>query len=207
MLEDTAMKETHWTEEERESIHLISKEVKRLEGLIKDALSYARKVEIHPERVPIGDFFDELKELLIYQAEEQVVELCFEPESDVLLGYFDPDLMKQVLLNLIQNAIEAAAQARVRFVRLRARVDEDAAWRYISASGKVLQLTVENSGAQISDDIHTNLFKPFFTTKEQGLGLGLATSAKIVRQHHGVIYHADTDEAPYTTIFTVDLPI
>jgi PAS domain S-box-containing protein len=207
MLDNAARKEAHWSEEERESIHLIRKEVKRLEGLIKDALSYARKVEMHPERVLIGDFFDELKELLIYQANEREVELLFAPESDLLLGYFDPDLMKQVLLNLVQNAIEAAAGADERAVRLTARNDEGAEWRYISASGKVLLLVIENSGKRISDEIRTSLFKPFFTTKEQGLGLGLATSAKIVRQHHGVIDHAHTDEMPFSTIFTVALPI
>lgn len=206
MLEDTAMKETHWTEEERESIHLISKEVKRLDGLIKDALSYARKVEIHQERVLIGEYFDELKELLIYQAEEQGVELCIEPESDNLLGYFDPDLIKQVLLNLVQNAIEAAAGAQERVVRLSAKIEEGATWHYISASGKVLLLTVENSGYRIPEDIRTSLFKPFFTTKDQGLGLGLATCAKIVRQHHGIVNHAHSEDAPYTTIFTIALP-
>lgn len=204
MLEDTAMKASHWTEEERESIHLISKEVKRLGGLIKDALTYARKVEIDPERILISDFFDELKELLIYQAEEQDVELVFEAHAGT--GYFDPDLIKQVLLNLVQNAIEAASLAEERVVRLSAKIEESAEWHYISASGKVLLLTVENSGYRIPEDIRMSLFKPFFTTKEQGLGLGLATSAKIIRQHHGIVNHAHTDEAPYTTIFTVALP-
>jgi PAS domain S-box-containing protein len=205
MLDDSSRKE-HWNEEERESIHLISKEVKRLEGLIKDALSYARKVEIHSERIVISDFFNELKELLIYQAQDGDVELVFEPGEEILFGYFDPDLIKQVLLNLVQNAIEASTQTEERAVRITAKVDEDAKWHYISASGKVLLLSIENSGNPIPEDVKKNLFKPFFTTKEKGLGLGLATSAKIVRQHHGVINHAHTDEAPYTTLFTIALP-
>jgi PAS domain S-box-containing protein len=205
MLDDSSRKE-HWNEEERESIHLISKEVKRLDGLIKDALSYARKVEIHPERVVISDFFNELKELLIYQAQTVKVELVFEPGEEILFGYFDPDLIKQVLLNLVQNAIEAAALTQECAVRLTAKVDEDTKWHYLSASGKVLLLSVENSGNRIPDDVRMNLFKPFFTTKEKGLGLGLATSAKIVRQHHGIINYAQTNEAPYTTLFTVALP-
>ncbi|MFI5263207.1 MAG: nitrogen regulation protein NR(II) [Candidatus Kapaibacterium sp.] len=206
MLKDAAAKASHWSEEERESINLISKEVKRLEGLIKDALSYARRVEIHPERMLVNDFFNDVEELLIYQAKEQGVEFRIERSPEVLLGYFDPDLMKQVMLNLAQNAIEAAAVAERRAVRLRARVDEDDKWNYLSASGKVLLLSVENSGIRIPDEVKASLFKPFFTTKAKGLGLGLATSAKLVRQHHGVINHAHTDEEPYTTIFTVALP-
>lgn len=206
MLEDAAEHDAHWTEEERESIHLIGKEVKRLEGLIKNALSYARKVEIHFDRVLLGAFFEELRELLVYQAEAHQVELLIELDSPELSGYFDADLMKQVMLNLLQNAIEAAAQSVGHSVRLRVHVDEDPNWRYISASGMVLLFTIENSGERISEEIRKSLFKPFFTTKEQGLGLGLATSAKIVRQHHGVIDHTHTDEAPFTTTFTVALP-
>jgi len=205
LLDDSSRK-AHWNEEERESIHLISKEVKRLEGLIKDALSYARKIEIHAERIVISDFFDELEELLIYQAQDQNVELVIDPGSEILFGYFDPDLMKQVLLNLVQNAIEAATGSEKPSVRLSAKVSEGDVWHYISASGRVLLVTVENSGNRIPDEVRANLFKPFFTTKAQGLGLGLATSAKIVRQHHGVINHAHTDEAPFTTMFRVVLP-
>lgn len=207
MLENIAMKESHWSEEEKESIQLISKEVKRLERLIKDALSYARKVNLNPQTIQINDFFDEVEELLTHQAHEKKVELHFDKKSEMLLGYFDPDLMKQVMLNLVQNAVEAASQGEKRFVRLKAKIDDNPMWHYISASGRVLQFTVENSGARISDEVRKNLFKPFFTTKAQGLGLGLATSAKIVRQHHGIINHAHTDDEPYTTNFTVVLPI
>lgn len=207
MLEDAAREESHWTEEERESIQLIGKEVKRLEGLIKNALSYARKVDIHFERVLISDFLHEVRELVIHQANQKNVELRVDSESDDLSGYFDPDLMKQVMLNLIQNAIEAAAQSSLPKVRVQTSIEEAAKWRYISASAKVLLFVIENSGSRISDEISKNLFKPFFTTKEQGLGLGLATSAKIVRQHHGIIGHEHTDIPPFTTIFTVALPI
>ncbi|MDP4221294.1 MAG: PAS domain S-box protein [Bacteroidota bacterium] len=207
MLKDSAMKQEYWSEEERESIQLISKEVKRLEGLIKDALAYARKIEIRPHPMHVAEFFDELKELTIYQAMEQDVELLFATEPETLLGSFDPDLMKQVLLNLVRNAIEAAAQSDTRVVRLTGRIDEGAEWRYLSPSGKVLLFIVENSGKRIPEEVRSSLFKPFFTTKEQGLGLGLATSAKIVRQHHGIIDHAHTDEVPFSTVFTVVLPI
>jgi PAS domain S-box-containing protein len=207
MLEDAAKQESYWTEEERESIQLIGKEVKRLESLIKDALSYARKVDINFDRILLSEFFHDLRELLKYQANEKNVELFINSDTGDLSGYFDPDLMKQVMLNLIQNAIEAAVKGRERSVRLNVSIDEAAKWRYISASARVLLFTIENTGERITDEIRMNLFKPFFTTKEHGLGLGLATSAKIIRQHHGVIDHEHTDDSPFTTRFTVALPI
>ncbi|MEP7234342.1 MAG: PAS domain S-box protein [Ignavibacteriota bacterium] len=212
MLRENASHDEGWSEEERESIELISKEVKRLDVLIRDALSYARKVDLHPQRYSVSVLFDEIRELLVYKAQEQDVDLVIDKGTGLHLGYFDPDLMKQVLLNLVQNAIEAAAPPAHRGgrrggrVRLRVQVEDKPEWQYISASGKVLLLSVENSGEAIPYSIRSSLFKPFFTTKSHGLGLGLATSAKIVRQHHGIIQHANAAELPYSTIFTVALP-
>lgn len=206
MLNESAVRDPHWSDEERESIALVHREVKRLGSLVTNVMSYARRIELHHERVIIADLFDELQELLIYHAEELGVSLTFEEVPRTLLGYFDPDLMKQVLLNLVQNAIDAAANSEPKVVNVSARFDEGPDWQSISVSGRVLLFIVENSGAAIGDDVLENLFKPFFTTKEQGLGLGLATSAKIVRQHHGVIRHAHSTREPYTTVFTVALP-
>jgi PAS domain S-box-containing protein len=207
MLEAAAKENSEWSEEERESIHLIGKEVKRLESLIKNALSYARKVDIHFERVLLSDFLRDINELLVHQAKEKGVILLINMQTGELSGYFDPDLMKQVMLNLVMNAIEAAVKSRTPKVRLTAYIEEAPQWRYLSASAKVLVFQVENSGERISEEIAKNLFKPFFTTKEQGLGIGLATSAKIVRQHHGIVTHAHSDALPFTTVFTVALPI
>jgi two-component system cell cycle sensor histidine kinase/response regulator CckA len=205
MLEQGA-EDSHWSEEERESIHLISREAKRLEGLVKNVLTYARNVELHYERVLMPKFLEELEELLVFQAEERKVNLDLRVEQDDLTGRFDPDQMKQVMLNLVQNAIEAAEQSDQKVVRVSASSRESAAWRSISSTGKVLLIEVANSGPAISEDIRTRMFRPFFTTKAQGLGLGLATSAKIVRQHHGVVDVESSTNDPYSTIFTVALP-
>jgi PAS domain S-box-containing protein len=212
MLEHNAETESHWTEEERESINLISREAKRLEALVKNVLTYARNVELHYERVTVRKFLEELEELLVFQAQQRAVELQVQIEHDALTGRFDPDQMKQVLLNLVQNAIEAAEQSdtahpeSARLVRISARSKEDEAWRSISSTGKVLLFEIENNGVAIPEEIQAKLFRPFFTTKPQGLGLGLATSAKIVRQHHGVVDVQPSHNTPYTTIFTVALP-
>jgi two-component system cell cycle sensor histidine kinase/response regulator CckA len=213
MLEQGAESESHWTEEERESIHLISREAKRLESLVKNVLTYARNVEIHYERVLLSKFLEELEELLVFQTKQRDVTLSVQIEHDQLTGRFDPDQIKQVMLNLVQNAIEAAEQGDRREVRVAASSREDATWRTISSSGKVLLFEVANTGPAISEEIRARIFRPFFTTKPQGLGLGLATSAKIVRQHHGVVDVRSTadgasadGQSPFTTIFTVALP-
>jgi PAS domain S-box-containing protein len=196
----------HWSEEERESIHLIAHEAKRLETLVKNVLTYARNVDIHYERVLLSQFLEELEDLLIFQAEQRDVRLVVETQSDNLTGRFDPDQMKQVMLNLVQNAIEAAEQSDQKLVRVSASTREGGAWQSVSQSGKVLLLEVANTGQAIPDDVRSKLFRPFFTTKSQGLGLGLATSAKIVRQHQGIVDVQAATDPPFTTVFSVALP-
>jgi two-component system, cell cycle sensor histidine kinase and response regulator CckA len=197
---------SHWTEEERESISLISRETKRLDALVKNVLTYARNVQLHYERVTLSNFLEELEELLIFQAEQRDVSLKVETQNDHLTGRFDPDQMKQVMLNLVQNAIEAAEQSDQKLVRVSATTREGGEWKSVSQSGKVLLLEVANTGCVISGEARSQLFKPFFTTKSQGLGLGLATSAKIVRQHQGIIDVQPAVDPPFTTIFSVAIP-
>ncbi len=204
--EHSGEQECPWSEEERESIQLISTEARRLEGLVKNVLTYARNVELHYERVVLDNFLGEVEDLLIDRAEQSGVRLTIERAHDGLTGRFDPDQMKQVMLNLVQNAIEAAEQSDARQVRVGTGSAEGAPWQSISSSGKVLIFSVANTGAAISEETRKHMFRPFFTTKSQGLGLGLATSAKIIRQHHGVVDVQPAADPPYSTQFTIALP-
>jgi two-component system cell cycle sensor histidine kinase/response regulator CckA len=206
MLAQSAQSGSHWTDEERESIQLIGREAKRLEVLVKDVLTYARNIELRYERVNLSSFLTEVEELLSFKAEQCEVKLKIKAATAWETGRFDPDQMKQVLLNLTQNAIEAASQGDRKAVEVNVNIRESATWRPISSSGRVILFEVANSGPMIPEEVRLRLFQPFFTTKAQGLGLGLATSAKIVRQHHGILGVRTAEETPYTTVFSVALP-
>lgn len=206
MTADDPVEGAHWPEHERESIHLIRKEALRLQSLVTNVLDYSRKAELKYERVLVSQFLGELRELLTHEADRQNVQLNVQFSQDDITGRFDPEQMKQVMLNLGQNAIEAAEQSERRIVLVRAGEKEDPLWHSISPSGRVLFFEVANSGPAISEENRKNLFRPFFTTKTRGLGLGLATSAKIVRQHHGVLDLEPTGIQPFSTIFSVVLP-
>ena len=192
---------------ELESIQLIAKEVKRLEILVKNALDYARNTQTHPENITLGNFLDEVKKMALPHSAKNSVAILMAPIPEDFSAFFDPDLMKQVFLNLLQNAIDAASLSSDRAVRIGARIAEHPKWRYISSSSRVLLLNVDNAGARISEQDTLNLFKPFFTSKAEGIGLGLATASKIVRMHHGILGHYQIDDAPFFTRFTVALPI
>ncbi len=207
MLELAIEKGNQWGPIEFESIHMISKEARRLQSMVKNTLDYARNTHMQPERIAMRTFYMEMKALLDYSALQKDVRIHLKPMDQEISAEFDVDLMKEVFSNLIQNAIDAASLSSERVVRLGARIGEAPKWRYVSASSRVLLFNVDNSGEQIPEETVKKLFKPFFTTKKDGVGLGLAIASKIVRQHFGVLGHYNIDDGPYTTRFTVILPI
>ncbi|HXI51347.1 MAG TPA: ATP-binding protein, partial [Candidatus Saccharimonadales bacterium] len=107
--------------------------------------------------------------------------------------------LKQVLINLIQNAADAIGRKGT--IILRARQDEV---RIAGRPTRSVVLEVEDSGTGIPPEVQERLFDPFFSTKENGTGLGLPIAAKIIDQHNGLL-DFDTREGHGTT-FRVILP-
>lgn len=106
----------------------------------------------------------------------------------------DPTLLRQVVHNLLQNALDAVAGDQAAEVLLATQL----------AGGKV-QLVVQDSGPGIADDMRKRLFEPYVTTKAKGTGLGLAIVKKIVEEHHGSIIIRSVE--PHGARFEVELPL
>jgi len=209
MLEQARKDQAEWTDDDTESLELISKETERLQAMVTSVLSYARSVEISFERVLVSELMSDIMGLLHYDAEGLGVALEVAIDEDPMTVRCDADLIKQVLLNLVRNAIEAAAIGTHKKVLLSARHDEGERWSSISSTGRVVVFEVFDTGGGITSDNQEKLFKPFFSTKSTGLGLGLASSAKIVRQHHGLleVYSpCPNAQGIYNTQFVVALP-
>jgi PAS domain S-box-containing protein len=216
MLEQARLTGETWSEDDAESITLIKHETQRLQELVNSVLGFARKQELHYERVNAQEYISEVLELVRHEAEEKDIDLRVELADPQYTLRIDPNLMKQVLLNLVQNAMEAAAEdvnSDVRSVLLRCeeRPTNDLG---LSISGNIVAFDVFNTGRSLSRDQQLKMFKPFFTTKSSGLGLGLAASLKIVRQHGGTILvtspvdsKAVQPAAPHATRMSVLLPV
>jgi signal transduction histidine kinase len=102
--------------------------------------------------------------------------------------------MKQVILNLLMNAIQAMPGGGQ--LRLEGEVSKDGQW---------IQLSIHDSGIGIPPEDMNRLFDPFFSTKEGGIGLGLSIAHRIIDQHHGKI---EVESTPGKgTLFTLWLPI
>jgi two-component system, cell cycle sensor histidine kinase and response regulator CckA len=215
LLEKGMMTGNVWTEDDTESVSLIKRETTRLQELVNSVLSFSRKQDLHYERVNISDLIGEVLDLERYQAEERSVQLDTELHDEAYTIRCDANLMKQVLLNLVQNAIEEAAEeasSPLKRVLIRC-VEKETQDHSLSVTGVVFTFEIYNTGRTLSREDQQKMFKPFFTTKAQGLGLGLATSLKIVRQHGGTIMVASPVEESageaknFATRFSVVLPV
>jgi two-component system, NtrC family, nitrogen regulation sensor histidine kinase NtrY len=168
----------------------IQEEVRRLKRIVDEFSRFARLPAPVPSLVPAGDLVSAL--LALYPAPPPGVRLESEVESGLPAVSVDRDQILQVLLNLVQNAVEAMGSGGT--LRLAAR-----------CQGGEVSLSVSDTGPGIRPEDLGSVFEPDFTTKEGGTGLGLAIAERIVREHSGRL---GVDSRPgQGATFTVRLPI
>jgi signal transduction histidine kinase len=175
---------------------IILKEVERLERIINETLYFSR------EMVPafrITNLNGEIREALSMfreELEEARISTVIDLSPDLPVISVDPDQLRQVLWNLVSNAIQAMGGSGTLTVATRPAVPEE-------GTGVVFQ--VRDTGGGIPHDVVHNIFNPFFTTKAKGTGLGLPIVHAIVEKHGGTI-HLDNREGVGVT-FSVFLPL
>lgn len=150
----------------------IGSEVDRINGLISNFLDFARPLQIHPVQADLKTLFDEVVKQQSELAKSRGVSVVVRGLEHSLSFTFDPDLLKLAIANLVQNAIQASAAAQE--VELRAAEREED-----------VVILVSDQGQGIQPEHLENIFNPFFTTKPDGVGLGLAIVSKIVDEHQG----------------------
>jgi two-component system nitrogen regulation sensor histidine kinase NtrY len=115
-------------------------------------------------------------------------------EGPIPLFAFDAKQMKRVLINLLNNAVAATAEAGVIEIVLACEEER-----------KVVSLEVRDNGSGVSDEDKPRLFEPYFSRKKTGTGLGLAIASTVVADHHGYIRVKDNE--PRGARFIVELPL
>jgi len=175
---------------------IILKEVERLERIINETLYFSR------ERIPsfrIANLNKEIREALSMfreELEEMRISTVIDFFPDLPFISVDPDQLRQVLWNLVSNAIQAMGRSGTLTISTRPAVPGE-------GTGVVFQ--VSDTGGGIPHDVVQNIFNPFFTTKAKGTGLGLPIVHSIVEKHGGTI-HLDNREGVGVT-FSVFLPL
>ena len=172
-------------------------EINRLDGIVRNLLTFARPPRPRVARCAIAEVTERVRALVVEQAQEKGVALDFSSIDEDLTCDGDAGQLTQVLLNLVINAVQACGGGDV--VRVQARRTASA-----PAGSSGARIEVMDTGPGVPPDIRESLFEPFVTTKTQGTGLGLAISQQIVEDHGGRIHCEFLDRG---TRFTVELPL
>jgi signal transduction histidine kinase len=184
---------------EFEDAQIIGGEINRLERIVKDFLQFARPSEPLLVVVSAEQPLREVRTLMEPELEKSKIKLML-GEAVTAQIRIDPQQIKQVLINLIQNAADSIGKNGT--VTLRARLDEK---RLNGRQTDVVILEVNDTGKGIQPEAEKRLFDPFFTTKDSGTGLGLPIAARIVEKHHGALQYQT--QADHGTTFGIILPL
>lgn len=160
-------------------VKVVEREIVRLEKIVNDFLLFARPAEPELVILPADHLLLETKLFFAPQLEKQRIHLLLEP-SPPLEIQVDPAQMKQVLINLVQNAAESIGEDGT--ITLRVRHSRKP---LLGGERSTVILEVADTGRGISPEAQRRLFDPFFTTKESGTGLGLSIAARILQKHGG----------------------
>ena len=178
-------------EEYSELTDIVYGEVRRINQTILEFLRFSRPEPILPLLFEPGPLIEELKKQYRTVLEEKqiVIEMKVEWQGEV---FWDRNQIKQVLINLMQNAIEAIGQKGL----IRISLSE--------TSNKQLLLTMSDNGPGMDRKTKENLFNLYFTTKASGTGIGLSLVQRIIYEHGGVI--SFESEQGKGTRFSIQLP-
>ena len=164
---------------EEEYAQTMVREADRLNRVVTDLLYLARPRATSRETVGLDRVADEMNSLLRFELREQNLELTRDFRTPLVAA--DPDALNQALLNLLLNSLEAMAGMDAGCPRLLALTSERGEMQGENGAW----ITVTDSGPGLDADAVNHAFKPFFTTKKKGTGLGLALVHSIMRGHGG----------------------
>lgn len=170
---------------------LLRTEVNRINKIITQFLSYAKPIELNLKPVNIKSLFDEVYQLFEDQAKQKGIRII-KSYSDSIIINIDHDLIKQSLMNILQNAIDAVSY------------NGEVNLKYLKAKNDAI-IEISDNGAGMPDEQQKKVFDLYFTTKKDGNGLGLSISQKIISQHNGSI--GVISKVNKGTTFKIILPI
>lgn len=180
-------------------VELCLKEVHRLDGVVSGVLSLARPRRTAAAPCSVHGVIEDALEVLRAQlgAAGVAIHTSFLAAQDTVLG--DAEDLKSVLLNLCLNGAEAMTGGGT------LHVSTEPTWDPGKRAG--IRVRVEDDGVGIPADAREEIFKPFFTTKKGGTGIGLSLAARIVEEHRGTLTLAGPAPSGRGSAFVIELPL
>jgi signal transduction histidine kinase len=179
-------------------VHKITEGVARLNRIVTSLLNYTRPLKLNRHPVDLAYMVEEAAAFFEIDPERKreniAIRRNFPAEPTVCA--IDPEQFQQIVLNLLQNATQAMPEGG--YIDIEIAVDLEADQKHRAL------LRIRDTGIGMDAEVQEKLFTPFFTTKEDGTGLGLVTSKKIIDAHGGAI--RVESELGNGTCFTISLP-
>lgn len=179
--------------ESQGEINIISQEIRRLDRVVKTFLDFTRPVDFSAQDVDVATIAKEVAALVTPQAATQKVQVDFQTEPEKIIIRADRDLLKQAILNVVMNGIEAMKQQGGKL-----RV-------FVGVEADNCVLTIADDGPGIPETNKSKVFQLYFTTKEKGTGIGLAMTFRAVQLHNGTIEFSS--EPGKGTTFLLKFPL
>jgi len=178
--------------EARQAVNVLDAEIDRLDAVVKRFLDFARPMDVRLEATQLADLLREVLEVAAPQLEQAKVHVAQLLPIDVPEVFVDRALLKQAVLNLVLNAVDAMPNGGQLQLTL-------------SRRGEMAEITVGDTGKGIPLEHRQKVFQLFFTTRPGGSGIGLASTFRIVQLHNGSIDF--TSEVGRGTTFRIELPL
>lgn len=176
----------------QQAVNVLDAEIDRLDAVVKRFLDFARPMDVRLEPTQLAGLLREVLEVAQPQLQRAKVEVAQLLPIGIPEVFVDRDLLKQAVLNLVLNAVDAMpAGGQLQLT--------------LSRRGEMAEITVGDTGKGIPPEHRQKVFQLFFTTRPGGSGIGLASTFRIVQLHNGSINF--TSEVGRGTTFRIELPL
>jgi signal transduction histidine kinase len=185
---------------DKQRLQIVQQEIARIETTMQELLDYARPPKLRRLRHDVRETLRRALNLAAGRAQQNNIAIHEQLGAKPMVVDADPEQLQQVFINLMLNAIEAMSGGGALHIMV-----EGPAQPAGSAAGGLLRMVFRDTGSGIRADVMERLFEPFVTSKERGIGLGLAISRQIMREHGGRL--TASNQPPSGAMFVVEVPL
>jgi len=176
-----------------QEMEIIAREILRLDRVVKTFLDFSRPMELTLATVPLDTLLSEIVELARPQADSSKIHIEVQQQAGGAEVRVDRDLLKQAVLNIVVNAMQAMQETGGQLCF------------ESSATPEAAEIRISDTGPGIAPELRDKIFRLYFTTRKNGSGIGLAMTFRIVQLHDGTIDFAS--EPGKGTTFLIRLPV
>ncbi|HYM78694.1 MAG TPA: ATP-binding protein [Candidatus Dormibacteraeota bacterium] len=175
----------------RRHMDIIDSEIRRLDRVVQTLVDFTRPRDLHLEEIDLRRLLEDVAQLAAPDAEQHGVTIERHMPEQPLPVKVDVDLMKQAMLNVVINGVQAMPQGGVLTISAR-------------NENSIAVAEVQDQGGGIPKDLHDKVFELYFTTKKEGSGIGLAQTYQILQWHYGSV---DFESGEAGTVFRFHIPL